>query len=189
MTTALGTMIRLRLEEGVPYSKICSELGCVKSTVAYHAKQDGVVCKPFIRHNWKEVQSFYDQNKGVRETIDHFKMSNLTWYKAIKRGVLIIRPKIEIPLEEFILTSKNRQTIKKQLIKAGIFEEICCLCKIGTIWNNKSLTLHLDHINGINDDNRIENLRLLCPNCHSQTDTFGSKNIANNKARRNLIQE
>jgi hypothetical protein len=48
---------------------------------------------------------------------------------------------------------------------------------IGPNWNNKGLVLQLDHINGVHNDNRVENLRILCPNCHSQTDTFCAKNI------------
>ena len=52
----------------------------------------------------------------------------------------------------------------------------CAICGISD-WMGLPLTLQVDHINGVNNDNRIENLRLLCANCHSQTDTFGSKNI------------
>ena len=52
----------------------------------------------------------------------------------------------------------------------------CEGCGIGSEWNNKKLTLQVDHINGINYDHRPENLRFLCPNCHSQTDTFCWKN-------------
>lgn len=69
----------------------------------------------------------------------------------------------------------GRAILKSKLL--SIKEEICELCKIGPIWNNLPLTLQIDHINGNNKDNRIENLRFLCPNCHSQTDTFGAKNI------------
>jgi 5-methylcytosine-specific restriction endonuclease McrA len=50
------------------------------------------------------------------------------------------------------------------------------LCGQQPMWNGKQLVLILDHINGINNDNRLENLRLLCPNCNSQTPTFAGRN-------------
>jgi len=53
----------------------------------------------------------------------------------------------------------------------------CSICKISPIWNNKTLKFHLDHINGDNGNNKRENLRLICPNCHSQTETYCGKNI------------
>ena len=55
--------------------------------------------------------------------------------------------------------------------------EYKCECGITDTWQGKKITLELDHINGINSDNRIENLRYLCPNCHSQTPTFRGRNI------------
>src|SRR5437763_16057938 len=61
----------------------------------------------------------------------------------------------------------------KRLLRMGVRHE-CSQCGI-THWQGMPLVLHLDHINGINNDNRIENLRLLCPNCHSQTDTYGRR--------------
>ena len=53
----------------------------------------------------------------------------------------------------------------------GVKEE-CVLCGQNNSWNGMKLVLQLDHINGNNKDNRIENLRILCPNCHTQTETF-----------------
>ena len=68
--------------------------------------------------------------------------------------------------------SKN---LKRRLIKEGLKEDKCEMCGIGNEWNGKPLTLQLDHINGDHSDNRLENLRILCPNCHSQTSTWGMK--------------
>ena len=48
----------------------------------------------------------------------------------------------------------------------------CSVCGIEPMWQSKPLTLVLDHINGVNNDNRLQNLRFLCPNCNSQTNTF-----------------
>lgn len=67
--------------------------------------------------------------------------------------------------------------LKKRLIEEGLKENCCECCGLGLMWNGKPITLELDHINGISTDHREENLRLLCPNCHSQTDTFRGRNI------------
>lgn len=66
--------------------------------------------------------------------------------------------------------------IKKYLIKNKLVKE-CSVCNLPPEWNSKALTLQLDHINGDHYDNRVENLRLICPNCHSQTDTFTGRNL------------
>ena len=85
------------------------------------------------------------------------------------------------PLSEFLIDNSNANGtyLKKRLIEEGVLEEICSICGIGNIWNGKRLILELDHINGKNNDNTLKNLRLLCPNCHSQTDTFSGKNQKN----------
>lgn len=81
-------------------------------------------------------------------------------------------------LEEILVKDTpyiNMTKLKARVLKAGLLDYKCSICGIST-WQNKPLTLQLDHINGDNRDNRIENLRLLCPNCHSQTGTFCKKN-------------
>ena len=66
--------------------------------------------------------------------------------------------------------------IRKRILRDGLKENKCEICGQGEIWNGNQLTLQLDHINGIHSDNRIENLRILCPNCHTQTPTHSGKN-------------
>lgn len=69
----------------------------------------------------------------------------------------------------------NRNVLRRYIIKNRLIPYKCSICGL-TTWNNKTISLELDHINGINNDNRLENLRFLCPNCHSQTTTYGSRN-------------
>jgi hypothetical protein len=98
------------------------------------------------------------------------------------------------PLEELLVEDSdytNSSGLRKRLINEGIFEPICSGCKRDT-WINfltgeeEPMNLTLDHINGINYDNRIENLRILCPTCHSYTPTYCGKNKSNNQNRPNF---
>ncbi len=67
----------------------------------------------------------------------------------------------------------NGNRLVKRLLQKGVSYR-CVICGINE-WQGQRLSLHLDHINGINNDNRFENLRLLCPNCHSQTPTYSNR--------------
>lgn len=88
--------------------------------------------------------------------------------------------KTKIPLEE-ILNGNNPQYktghLKDRLYEAGLKEKICEECGLGEIWNGKPIVHHLDHKNGISTDHSLDNLQILCPNCHSQTDTYAGKKI------------
>jgi hypothetical protein len=74
--------------------------------------------------------------------------------------------------------SCHSETLKKYLSKTKGYK--CEICNLNE-WNKKEISLHVDHIDGNSDNNFPLNLRLLCPNCHSQTETFSGRNVKNSK--------
>lgn len=82
------------------------------------------------------------------------------------------------PLEEILIENStyiNSNHLRERLIKDGCKEPKCEICGLSH-WLEKPIRLELHHINGNRTDNRIENLMILCPNCHSQTDNYRGKN-------------
>ena len=79
--------------------------------------------------------------------------------------------------------------LKKRLFEDGLKERICEKCGQNEIWNGEKISLILDHINGIHNDNRIENLQILCPNCNATllTHCRGSKGLIPKKIKKSII--
>lgn len=85
-----------------------------------------------------------------------------------------ILPAKTIPLETILQkgTFYNRTNLKKRLYKAGLKKPVCEICGQDEFWHGKKISLILDHINGIRNDNRLENLRIVCPNCNAALETY-----------------
>lgn len=82
------------------------------------------------------------------------------------------------PLEEILVRNSDYSStsgLKRKLLNSNMFEPKCYNCGL-TDWLGNPISLQIDHINGVNNDHRLKNLRLLCPNCHSQTPTYAGKN-------------
>lgn len=87
--------------------------------------------------------------------------------------------------EIFVKNSPVTQAVLRKHYKQGNYSEYkCSICGLEPFWNGKDLSLTLDHINGNNKDDRLENLRWVCPNCDRQLDTFGTKNIKYQKQQK-----
>ena len=85
----------------------------------------------------------------------------------------------KIPLEEILVENSTylaTDTLRRRLLRAGLFEHRCSSCRL-TEWFGDPIPLELDHINGKKTDNRIGNLRMICPNCHAKTPTYRGRNI------------
>jgi hypothetical protein len=136
----------------------------------YHPTKD---CRR--RYDWAEVQAFYETHT-YRETQLKFGFAAMSWHKAKLRGEIKSRGHVVIPIDQLIVGRRNRTHLKGRLIRAGILENRCEECGLSE-WRGRRLSVHIDHINGVKNDNRLENLRMLCPNCHSQTETYSGKNM------------
>jgi hypothetical protein len=178
MATDTRTRIAKLLAEGRTGREIATLLGISPATVSYHKARLHFPMNPKCarRYDWLAVQEHYDRGHSMRECQRRFGFSNRSWDDAVRRGSLVTRPRA-IPLDQLLVRGKNRgrENLKLRILRAGIKQNSCEECGIST-WRDKSLSLALHHINGDGKDNRLENLMLLCPNCHSQTPNFGVKN-------------
>lgn len=175
---ATRTRVGRLLAEGKSYNEIASALGVSKSTVAFHARRLGrpVDDRFNRRYDWDEVQRAHDGGMRAAECQRTFGFSPATWTSAVRRGDIVPNSHL-IPLNELLVAGRgtSRGHLKARLVAAGLKPESCEECGI-TEWQGQGLSMHLHHRNGDGTDNRLENLQLLCPNCHSQTDTYGGRN-------------
>ena len=170
--------VKRLIDRGLSHSEIAFELGISKPTVSYHAQKLGVPrnAKAARRYDWEAVQVAHDQGLSPRRCRLKFGFSSSAWSDAVAKGKVKPRPHL-IPMEEILVAGgpRSRDHLKRRLLKAGLKEERCEDCGISE-WLGEPLRMTLHHVNGDGYDNRLENLRFLCPNCHSRTSNYGGRN-------------
>lgn len=136
-----------------------------------------------------EIKSILSESRSFLEAIKKFGYESIATghYKQVKKELErrnINKPeyryygdfqtKNKIPTNDLLVQNSltNNRIIKERLISENIIEYKCSKCGNNGEWMDEKLILQLEHINGINNDNREENLTFLCPNCHSQTNTY-----------------
>ena len=141
----------------------------------------------------EEIQERVNNCNNISEMLDEFgykrtsgSMHQIMWDVIKAYGIDVShfnpferKPHPKYSLDEILVPNShytNISELKKKLVRENRLEYKCAICGNRGIWENKPLQLQLDHINGDHMDHSIENLRFLCPNCHSQTDTYGGKN-------------
>lgn len=146
-----------------------------------------------FKFNWHDelfvrdiIKNSISQSEALRKMGLSPESSAVTFRKYVKRYDIDtshfnqFRQLIERKeLKEYLVensTHRSRWALRKRLLSEKILPYKCGGCENEGLWRGKKMSLHLEHKNGINNDNRIENLEFLCPNCHSLTDTYAGKN-------------
>jgi hypothetical protein len=125
----------------------------------------------------KHCHSNPNRVQGIRSPLAGAKKGSTSWNKGLKIGR---HPKWEdeFSLDQVMIENSSyaRHLLRRRLITNNLIPYRCACCNIGPEWQGKPMPLILDHINGINNDNRLENLRFVCSNCDSQLDTYKARN-------------
>lgn len=144
-----------------------------------------------MKASWSETNirhavSFSQSLAGVLKHLggpfkgkDYQKLRTLIDFLKVDTSHFALQPRTrKSPKEMFVKnSSSSRSTVKHHIRRYGLLPFVCFRCGIDE-WQNEKLSLHLEHINGVNNDHRLENLCFLCPNCHSLTPTYaGKKNL------------
>jgi transposase-like protein len=163
------------LREGLPKAEVARRLGVSKPTVTYHAARLGMPIETPRRYDWAAVQAYYDIGHSISECQRRFGFARCSFAAAVRRGDLMSRSQA-MPIAQLLSArTRNRTHVKARLLRAGLLENRCAECGL-TEWRGAPIPLELHHVNGDGRDNRLENLTILCPNCHAQTSSWGGRN-------------
>ena len=191
------------LKEEKNYNQIKEIVGLSKSKLYSLSKKNGLNKKRSFNPSAQEIIFVINNSKSMTEAASMLNIPFSTFkkvtqlldiYKPNQGREGYDRPKYEyekstIPINE-ILEGKyplySGSSLKNRLFKEGIKKNKCEICNLDK-WNNKPLTCQLDHIDGNSKNHKLENLRIICPNCHSQTETYSGKNFKNKYSEEDFL--
>lgn len=164
------------------------EYGCGQKAKYYFKSVDKWCCSKFAtqclnvrRKNSKSLKKVYKSGKRkvivpIQPQINGIRKCTISLRKRLKEKY------DKLPFDEKPYSERRQILLEQQNYK-------CAMCNIDSVWNNKSLNFHYDHINGDRDNNSRKNSRLICPNCHSQTKTYcrGKTEIISEKKLKNEL--
>jgi hypothetical protein len=119
--------------------------------------------KRYALEVWRIPVEHFDPHAAQREALERYRAGTRT------------------PLSEILVadsTYHSRGSLKARLFAAGLKQRQCEMCGQGELWRGRRMSLILDHVNGVRNDNRLENLRIVCPNCAATLDTHCGRNLA-----------
>ena len=133
--------------------------------------------------SYSAVLRFFGRSLGgsavsnIRNRIEEFEIDTTHFYKSKDYLAHSCNKKYAKDILIFDKYAKHRRKgniLTRCLLEIGV--KYVCICGISDIWKGTKITLHVDHKDGNWRNNTPENLRFMCPNCHSQTNNFGHKN-------------
>lgn len=127
-------------------------------------------------------QDFFNQLNLIYNSENFYKFKKIFKKHGFNDNKNRRHTPINYETEMFIENSPfTRGTVKRTILRLNLIKYQCAECSNPGHWNGKPLTLQIEHKNGLPNDHRLENLEFLCPNCHSQTDTYAARNKENSK--------
>lgn len=134
------------------------------------------ICKnqrSLVQHEIRCPENEHRMAVGFTQLTARTKSSGRNYEKLIEYNKNKRYKDVDVFVEN---SSYPRHRLKERIVKNNLIPYKCACCGMSSVWNDLPLVLQLDHINGVNNDNRLENIRFLCPNCHSQQGTYAGKN-------------